>query len=281
MRFPKLLAAFIALWPIGAFAQGMGLDLTDEPKKEEPKKEEPAPLPPPEPEPMPAPSATPAPKSEQQKLDEVQIANEDRVKSVERKAFLKKLRLEITPMGFVTLNDAFYPKSGPGVRLAFWFADSLGLALRYDQFNQLNNDNVRLAKKQLHSKLPDAQPEHGFGAEFLWAPVYGKVAVGNSINTFDTYVFGGAGAVLSDTTSDLKDKNGVLIQKGVGPHFSVHLGIGQKFHVLDWLALDLSLSDTLYSDQPDFENRSVLQNLVSLNLGLCVYLPLGFDYREP
>jgi len=167
------------------------------------------------------------------------------------------------------------------VRLAFWFAASLGLALRYDQYNILGNNNVRLAKRQLLSKLPDAQAQHGFAAQFLWAPVYGKVAVGNSINTFDTYIFGGAGMMLSDTSFDIRDKTGTLQQNGLGPHFSVHLGIGEKFHVLDWLAIDVSLTDTLYSDRPDFENRSVLQNLVSLNLGLCVWLPLGFDYKEP
>jgi outer membrane beta-barrel protein len=73
--------------------------------------------------------------------------------------------------------------------------------------------------------------------------------------------------MLSDTSFDIRDKTGTLQQNGLGPHFSVHLGIGEKFHVLDWLAIDVSLTDTLYSDRPDFENRSVLQNLVSLTWG--------------
>jgi len=269
MRLPQLLAALLVLWPIGAFAQGTdfkGLDLTEDPKKEEPKKEEEA-LPPPEPEPEPA-AAAAAPKPEQ-KLDEVQIANEDRVKSVQRKAFLKTFRFEITPMGFVTINDAFYPKSGPGARLAFYFSDSLGLGVRYNQYNILYNDNARLAKRELQSKLPYTHPKHGFSVDLLWSPVYGKISVANSINTFDLYVVGGAGAFLTQTTD------------ADGPQFSAHVGIGEKFHVLDWLALDLSLVDTLYSDRPGGENKSVLQNLVSLNLGLSIYLPLGFDYKEP
>ena len=269
MRFPKVLAALLALWPTGAIAQGTdfkGLDLTDEPKKEEPKKEEDSALPLPPPEPV-SPGAA-APKAEQ-KLDEVQIANEDRVKSVERKAFLKKMRFEIAPMGFVTINDAFYPKAGPGGRLAFWFADSVALAFRYSQYNILNNDNVRLAKRELQSKLPYVHPKHGFNVELIWSPIYGKVAVANSINTFDAYVVGGAGAFLTQTEST------------DGPQFSAHVGIGEKFHVLDWLALDLSLIDTLYADRPGGQAKSVLQNLVSLNLGVSIYLPLGFDYKEP
>lgn len=273
MRFPKVLAALLALCPLGAFAQGTdfkGLDLTDEPKKEEPKKEEDAPPPPTTLEPTsPGPATTaPAPKAEQ-KLDEVQIANEDRVKSVERKAFLKKMRFEIAPMGFVTVNDAFYPKSGPGGRLAFWFADSVALAFRYNQYNILNNDNVRLAKRELQSKLPYVHPKHGFNVELIWSPVYGKIAVVNSINTFDAYVVGGAGAFLTQTESI------------GGPQFSAHVGVGEKFHVLDWLAIDFSVIDTLYADRPGGATKSVLQNLVSLNLGVSVYLPLGFDYKEP
>ncbi|MGC4118357.1 MAG: outer membrane beta-barrel domain-containing protein [Myxococcales bacterium] len=177
-------------------------------------------------------------------------------------------------MGFVTLNDAFYPKSGPGVRLAFWFADSVALAVRYDQYNLINNYNVKLAKKELNSQLPVSHARHGFHAEFMWAPVYGKVAFANSINTFDTYLVGGAGAFITQTTESPSTQDH-------SPLFAVHLGIGEKFHVLDWLAIDLSIIDTLYSDRPGGENRSVLQNVVSLNLGLCVYLPLGFDYKEP
>jgi len=268
MRFSLLLSALVALCPTGAFAQGTdfkGLDLTDEPKKEEPKRDDDKPLPPPPPEPT---TAAP-PKTEQQRLDEVQIANEDRVKSVERKAFLKKYRFEITPMGFVTVNDAFYPKAGPSARLAFWFADSVAVAFRYSQYNILNNDNVRLAKRELQSKLPYVHPKHGFNVELIWAPVYGKIAVANSINTFDLYVVGGAGAFLTQT-SDTD-----------GAHASAHVGIGEKFHVLDWLAIDVSLLDTLYADRPGGLNKSVLQNLVSLNLGLSIYLPLGFDYKEP
>jgi len=288
MRFPTLLTALLLLWSMSAFAQGSdfkGLDVTgDEPKKEEPQKEEPPPqsLPPPEPPGAQADSAA-APKGDQ-KLDEVQIANEDRVKSVERKAFLKKYRFELTPMGFVTVNDSFYAKSGPAVRLGFFFSDSLGLAFRYDQYNAINNDDTRIAKRELQSRLPYVQPQHGFSLELLWSPVYGKVAVGNSINTFDVYVVGGAGVVLSKTTYADSTSNWA----GDGPHVSAHVGIGQKFHLLDWLAVDLSLIDTLYMDRPDNAGggadqgaKSILQNLVSLNLGLSFYLPLGFEYKEP
>jgi len=278
MRTPTLLAAALLLCPLGASAQGTdfkGLDLSDEPKKEEPKKAEDRPTPPPEP------TATTAPKG----LTEVEIANEDRVKSVQRKPFLKRMRVEFTPQAFVTLNDAYYPKIGPGGRLAFFFADSVGLAFRYNQFNIIPSDNVRLAKRQLQSKLPSVHPKHSFNVDLLWSPIYGKVAIFNSIHTFDVYLMGGAGAFLTQTSSDITSTdasgNVSLVAAGDGAKFSGHLGIGQRFTVNEWFALDVSLTETMYSDRPGGGTKSVLQHLVAVNVGLSVFLPFGFEYKEP
>ncbi|MBI5549669.1 MAG: outer membrane beta-barrel domain-containing protein, partial [Deltaproteobacteria bacterium] len=253
-----------------------GLDLSDEPKKAEEKKaeEEDRPRAPPLEEAAARPAETPG------RITEVEIANEDRVKSVQRKAFLKKARLELTPMGFVTLNDAFYPKMGPGGRLAFFFSDSLGLALRYQQYNIVSSDNVRLAKRQLQSKLPKVYPQHSFAAELLFSPVYGKIAVGNAINTFDLYLVGGAGAFWTQTSSDKTGSDG-QVTAGDGLKPSVHIGIGERFSLTDWFALDLSLVETLYVDRPDGLPKSVVQNLVTIHLGLSVFLPFGFEYKEP
>ena len=276
MRLTILLAALLALFPLGALAQGTdfkGLDLTDEPKKPDEKKpddrdkDKDKPLPPPPASEAPAPAKTP------DHLDEVQIANEDRVKSVERKAFIKKYRVELMPMGFVTVNDSFYPKIGPGGRLAFFFSDSLGIGLRYNQVNVISTDEVRLAKRELQSKLPSVQPKHLFGVDILFSPVYGKIAVGNGIGTFDLYVVGGAGGVWSQTSADNANGPG----DGIKP--SAHIGIGERFAFTDWLALDVSLLETLYADKP-LGTRSVIQNLVSINLGLSFFIPFSFEYKE-
>jgi outer membrane beta-barrel protein len=256
----------LALVPVPALGQaGMGLDLSgDQPPKDD--KSDVTPLPPP--------PATPADldlpkKSDAPRLSEAQIASEDRVKSVQRKPFLKRSRVEVTPMGFATLNDAYYPKAGPGARLSFFFHDSFGLALRGFQYNLIATDNVRLAKRQLQSKLPKVQPKVGAFLDLLWSPIYGKVSLFNSIKHFDLYLVGGAGMELTQT-SDVD-----------GPHFSTHIGLGQRFAVTDWLAVDLSVLDTLYADRPDGGGKSVLQQQVSINGGLSFYLPLSFDYKEP
>jgi outer membrane beta-barrel protein len=276
MRLTTLLAALLALWPLGALAQGTdfkGLDLTDEPKKaDEPKKPDEKPAPPPPTTTTSTAEPGAAPKAPDH-LDEVQIANEDRVKSVQRKPFLKKFRLELTPMGFVTVNDSFYPKIGPGGRLSFFFGDSLGLGLRYNQVNVISTDEVRLAKRELQSKLPAVQPKHLFALDVMFVPVYGKISVGNGIGTFDLYIVGGAGGVWSQTSGENANGPG----DGIKP--AAHIGIGERFALLDWLALDLSVLETLYNDKP-LGTKSVIQNLVSINLGVSFFIPFSFEYKE-
>jgi len=264
-------ALLLALGPASALAQGFqGLDLTDEPKKEEPKKEEDRPVATPPPA-EPAPAA----KAPEGKLNEVEIANEDRVKSVQRKAFMKRYRLELTPMVFIQVNDAFYPKAGPGGRLAFYFSDSLGLAFRYYNYQVIPADELRLAKRELRSTLPKALPNHSFNVDLLWSPVYGKVAIFNSIHTFDTYIVGGAGAFLTQTSGS--DTPG----GGDGAHASAHIGIGERFSIVDFFAIDLSVLETIYSDRPNAGTTSVLQNQVTVNLGLSLFIPFSFEYKEP
>lgn len=250
----------VALLPRPALGQsGLGLDLTDESKKDEAQE---APAPPP-----PAHEATSdaaAPKL----LSEAEIASEDRVKSVQRKPFVKRGRFDLTPLAFVTLNDAFFPKFGPGARLTYHFADAFGIGVRVNQYNLIPSDNVRLAKRQLQSRLPSVLPKTSAALDLIWSPIYGKVSLFNSIQHFDLYVIGGAGAFWTQTSNE------------DGAHLGTHIGIGQSFSVADWAAVDLSLLENIYADRPGGGNRALLQHVLGLNIGASFYFPVGFDYRE-
>ncbi len=267
MRTICFLAALLAFTPIQAQSTKFkGIDLSEEGSDQnaQPEKKVTKPV---EPE---------VPKNKPQNLStksesslELEIVNEDRVKSVQRKAFLKKGRFELTPFGFATINDAFFPKYGLGARASFFFHDSLGLALRFQQFNHMPSNNVRLAKRQLNSKLPSVLPKYSYALDVLWSPIYGKVALFNSIHTFDLYIVGGVGAVWSQTSSD------------DGLHPSGHIGIGERFAIFDFIAADLAVVETLYTDRPDGANRSTIQNMISVNLGISFFVPLTFEYQEP
>ena len=261
MRPSACLGALLALLlPSVAFAQFEGLDLSeDTPAPETP--EETAPPPPP-----PDLGSTLAPEP---KLRELDLTAEDRVKSVQRRGFLKQGRFDLTPMAFLTLNDAYFPKFGPGVRASYHLHESFGIGLRFLQYNLIPNDNVRLAKRQLQSRLPSVLPKMSLALDLLWSPAYGKVSLFNAIRHFDLFVVGGAGAIFSQTSET------------DGPHLSTHIGVGQRFSINDFLAIDVSVIETLYSDRPAAGNKAVLQHLLSVNAGLSVFLPLSFDYREP
>ena len=213
------------------------------------------------------------PPAEMQALDgrlkEIELTADDRVKSVQPRGFLKQGRFELMPLVFVTINDSYFPKYGPGLRLAYHVHESLGIALRANQYNVIPNDNVRLAKRQLRSQLPDVQPEWSFALDFLWSPFYGKSMLGNSIRHFDLYVAGGLGTVMSESFDD----EGLLL--------STHLGVGSRFSLNDFIALDLSFIETVYVDKPqNVAGKGVVQHLFSINLGLSFFIPFSLEYKE-
>lgn len=281
MRTLQRLAAatvlVLALAPLRAAAAedpGLGLDLSaDEPKKDDKKGDAPPPS-----EPRAPVTIEPSARPEGGELTEKEIASEDRVKSVQRKAFLKKGRFELTPMLFFTVNDAFFPKFGPGLRASYFPHDSFGFGARFFQYNQIPNDNVRLAKRQLQSRLPFVLPKYSIDLDLLWSPVYGKVSLFNSIKAFEIYLVGGAGGMVSQTSPACPDTTPDC-GLGDGVHLSTHIGLGQRLAIFDFLAVDVSAIEALYADRPSAGTKAVIQHVLSVNLGLSLYLPPTFEYK--
>lgn len=262
-RLACALAALVALGPSRVAAQGFGLDLSEDPDKK-PEKPGPSGLPPPL-------ELSPPPKPAEGELTEKDIATEDRVKSVQRKPLLKTRRFELSPMFFVSMNDAFFPKVGPGLRGVYHLTDSVGAGVRFFQYHLVPSDNVRLAKRQLQSRLPYVLPRWSASLDVLWSPIYGKVSVFNDIRHFDLYLVGGAGLLGSQITA----------QPGRSPNLETHIGLGQRFGLFDFLSFDLSLIEVLYSDRPGDGIKSVVQHVVTLNVGVSLFLPPRFEYRAP
>lgn len=301
MRFPNSLVALLAalLFPLGASAQTTfdGLDLsglsentesqppaTDTPAADQNASggfgldlNDPAPSEPPPPEPPPTVTASDSDKPKELpevqalegRLREIELTADDRVKSVQVRSFLKQGRFELMPSVFVALNDSFFPKYGPGLRLTYHVHESLGVALRGNQYNLIPNDNVRLAKRQLRAQLPDVQPEWSVALDVIWSPFYGKTTLFNAISHFDLYIVGGLGTVLTETL----EEDGVML--------STHIGLGGRLSLNDFLALDLSFIETVYTDRPHNNgDKGVVQHILSINLGLSVFIPFSFEYKE-
>ncbi|MHB8872138.1 MAG: outer membrane beta-barrel domain-containing protein [Myxococcaceae bacterium] len=278
----RTLAASLALallYPAAARGQNSfeGLDLSDDPKTEEPAK---ADSPPPPPKAAPAEAdKKPLMKADDGLVGERDTTQEDRVKSVQRKLYLKKGRVELAPYVFTSLNDPYYSKSGVALRAAYYLADTLALSARFSLMQVVPTDDVRTAKRTFQSRIFFSVPIWTAMVDAEWSPIYGKVAFMNSILHFDAYLLGGAGLVTTETSS--APPPGASATDGArGPAIGADLGFGARFVAKDFLAVNLALINTSYVDQPTGTTKGSTQNVMTLNLGLSIFFPFKSTFRE-
>jgi outer membrane beta-barrel protein len=278
----SLLAAIVlslAALPVKGGAQQVpGLDLSEPPREASPERDRADELPPldlSEPE---RPARADAAEAEQRPRDfrpfsEKDVALGDKVKAVQRKGFLKRGRLELAPIFAATVNDAFFQKFGYGARLAYHLQDSLAVAVRGTRYENLRTDNVREGKIAFQSQLLESEIEQQAMLGFLWSPVYGKASfLANSIVHFDLFLQAGFGLVWSATSGPPLDQ---------GPHGAGEFGGGVRFYPKDWLAFELGLLATFYSDQPAPNFPATQQRVFVANVGVSVFWPPSFDYVYP
>ncbi len=261
-----------------AYAQeggGLGLDLTDEgqkkeeeQKKEAAEKDEPPPARPPAAAKKDTTPAVDGKKAEDSIAGERDITQDDRVKSVQRKVYFKRHRVELNPAFAFTINDPLYTKLGLNVRAAFYLADTLAFAGRFALLQTSATDDVRRAKALLQSRIFFSVPYWMAMGDLEWSPIYGKVAFFNSILHFDGYILGGAGVVNTETSAT----RGVSV--------GADLGLGMRFVAKDFLAVNLALINTTYVDQPAGTTKGSTQNVMTLNVGLSLFLPFSSTGKE-
>jgi outer membrane beta-barrel protein len=264
----KTLAVVFAVMvaPATALAQGLGLDLSDESaqKKEQPKQpqepqiEAPPPL-----------EETGAPKPKKEALlDEKDITEEDRVKAVQRKLYLKTHRFELAGTFGGTVNDPFYAKTIETLKLSYFPADSLGIGVRVTPFQVFASDDVSRATADLQASIHYSQPQWGALAEVEWSAVYGKATIFNTILHFDAYLLGGVGIVSTAQN------------QGLTTNPAADLGFGFRFAVLDWLAIKAEYINLSYVDQPVGSLKTSVQNLQMPMIGVSLFVPFKSTGRE-
>jgi len=246
--------------------EGLGLDLTEEAKK-------------------PAPSAVPLPsdgvkvQGAAPALDEQSLVEDDRVKSIQRKVFLKTHRFELLPTIFVSVNDPFYTKWGGALRGSYFLSDRLAIAAHVSFYELFPTDDVKTAKANFQSRIFYSQPKWSALGTVEWSPIYGKATIFNTIIHFDGFILGGLGAMWTDTSSTpLNSAN--PSQGSRGPAIAGELGIGLRFMTSDWLSVNLALINTAYVDQPAGTNKGSIQNILAINAGISVFFPFRSTGRE-
>ncbi|MBN2498834.1 MAG: outer membrane beta-barrel domain-containing protein [Deltaproteobacteria bacterium] len=200
----------------------------------------------------------------------------DRIKSVTSRLYLKSGRLELTvfPMTSLSLNDAFYQKLGGGLGVGYYFTESLGVQLLATYSLNLETSNASYYGRK-DEYIPFAGKRSILvGADFVWAPLYGKVNLASEyVMHFDTYLMGGIGLLGAEQTSEAGSSS-------FG--FAASVGLGLRFFFTRMIALKLELKDYLvFNDTVSFRNqeRGDVQQQLLFNLGLCLFLLEG-DVEE-
>ena len=258
---------------------GEGLDIGDEGKKAEEAR------PPPR---KAAPAALPEEKKEKNKEKEKDESGpqpsdkvkgsigsagqvelrEDRIKSIQRKSFLKKGRWELTPLVFLSLNDPFYQKVGVGAAGAVHFAEGLGLELEATYLGTVQTDMVGFFQRA-NRALPKVSRLRFYGlSNLMWSPLYGKVSwFTDEIVSFDFYLMAGFGAGSSET----------------GMKLVSNLGAGIRYFLNSWLVLKVEVRDLFYNEtlRLDMERTDFtdIQSHLFLGVGVSFFLPSEFTYE--
>jgi outer membrane beta-barrel protein len=202
------------------------------------------------------------------KKDKKVEVREDRIKSVQRKAFLKRSRFELTPLVCLSLNDAFYQKIGGGASFAYHLADSLGIEFQAVYIGTIQTDMVGYFQ-QANEALPKvSELRYYLMGNILWSPIYGKLSLfTDEIVHFDAYLIGGFGMASTET----------------GAKLASNIGIGLRYFVTSWLVIKLEVRDLIYTETLKLDVQrtefSDIQNHVMIGAGVSFFLPIDFEYE--
>ena len=201
---------------------------------------------------------------------------EHKVKPVSGQLYQKAGKLELTPLGSISLNDAFFTKYMGGAKLGYHFSEYFSLAVSglYGTSGTTGSTSVCRTTCQPASSdqlnLVPGEIKWLVGAELAFSPIYGKLNVfAQKAVHFDLYVLGGA---------DLVNYRDVLasLQPGVTPGNATslggHLGVGGRIFLASFIALRLELKDVLYS-VPHLP-RGNLQTQLFAEAGLSFFVPV-------
>ncbi|MBW1870728.1 MAG: outer membrane beta-barrel domain-containing protein [Deltaproteobacteria bacterium] len=207
-------------------------------------------------------------KKESKSKKETVEVRQDRIKSVQKKPFIKKGRWELTPLFSISLNDAFYQKMGGGAAFSYHIADALGVELQAIYVGTVQTDMVGFFQ-QANQALPKvSRLQYYLTANLMWSPFYGKLSLfTDEIIHFDAYLVGGFGLAYTET----------------GSKFATNIGIGLRYFATSWLVIKIEVRDIIYTEKLTLDVQrtefSDVQNHVMLTAGISFFLPVDFKYE--
>ena len=222
---------------------------------------------------------------------------EDRIRSVQKKVFLKRERYELQPFYAVSLGDSFLITNYAGGSIIYHWMDGLAMELRLGlNFLSLHTDdydsiraetrfekNVYVEDKQnpgncVKNALGECEvttlkvgpinplmskPRYMGSLNLQWTPLYGKVSLfAVKVFHFDIYLSGGLGAVYTHKYGGQRydDERDNDEGRETGVSVLMNAGLGWRLFLTRWLTVRAELNEMFYREEfTDVKTRGVVE----------------------
>jgi len=194
----------------------------------------------------------------------LRLAENQRIWVLQRRPFLKTGRFEMAPMFSYNVNDPLIDYATFASDFNYYLNEQMAIGLRGSySLNAETGSFDRLV--QDYSVFPKiTRPIWSASAHFQYTPLYGKLAAfGSWILPWELYARGGAG----------------YLQTFIAGHVFVTAGGGQRFFLNRWLTFNVDIDYQIFQERFS-ETESVLVSNLVFGVGLGIYMPFDFEYRE-
>lgn len=207
-------------------------------------------------------------------------AFENKVKPVSGQLYQKGGKLELTVLGALSVDDAFFSKYQGGAKLAYHFNDYFALAVMGSAGTSsstgstsicpLNKTCTSATAAQLYQVPGDIKWITGLELEF--SPIYGKLNVfAEKALHFDLSLLAGADLVAyRDVLKPADANSGQVPGNATSP--GGHVGLGARVFFARFMALRLEIKDVVYS-VPHLSSGN-LQTQLMAEAGLSFFVPI-------
>ena len=212
------------------------------------------------------------------------------VVALPRKSFLKRRRIELTPLVATTLNDTLIQHTAIGGELNYYISDILSVgALGMYYFDDVLEQEF-LTRYQFGLVPTLNRYRYTVTANMAYVPIYGKFAIFNYwIMHYELFATAGVG--ISGTQSIPRDSRKESFDNLA---LTFPLGLGGRLFLNRFLALTLAFRNFMMIDKFEKPGRVEVDgdvakdeaearfvNNIMFNVGISVFFPLNFSYSTP
>lgn len=185
----------------------------------------------------------------------------DLIRVVQRRPFLRRQRVEVSPLLGTNINDPLLQSFVAGGNVNYHITEvmAVGVFGGYSLGSESDLFDKVIEDYELFPEV--AQVQWFAGVQFQYVPIYGKFALFNSwIIPWDIYTVLGAGWTKTELAG----------------HPTLAAGVGNRFFMNRWFNLTFELRDHIYNES--YPSGSELVNNLVFSAGVGFFLPPDFEY---